>query len=134
MTANLSTKNCSPLSFVISSPHYTQALNLLRRAFLTTLLMGLIWLPGLPTHPALALPSFDTSRESTLPAVASAAEDVRMKALVTCLPKQLSQPNLKRALSEMGNDQIERMFNMKANPKLSQAEAELADCLSRQAS
>lgn len=134
MTTSLSIKNHSPLSFVISSPHYTRALSLLRRAFLTTLLMGLIWLPGLPTHPALALPSFGMSRDTTLPAVASAGEDVRIKALITCLPKQLSQPNLKRALSEMGNDQIERAIDMKANPKLSQAEVELADCLSRQAS
>ncbi|NJN60069.1 MAG: hypothetical protein HC879_22620 [Leptolyngbyaceae cyanobacterium SL_5_9] len=53
-----------------------------------------------------------------------------MSALITCLPKQLSQPDLKRTLSEMGNDQIERILSLKSNPKLSQAETELKDCLS----
>jgi hypothetical protein len=59
------------------------------------------------------------------------SEDDRLKALVGCLPKQLSEPSLKRALSEMGNDQIERAFNLKVNPKLSEAETKLQNCLSR---
>jgi len=61
----------------------------------------------------------------------TSVEGDRLSALITCLPKQLSQPDLKRALGEMGNDQLERAFNAKTNPKLSQAEADLATCLKR---
>ncbi|MDX2230343.1 MAG: hypothetical protein NW220_11945 [Leptolyngbyaceae cyanobacterium bins.349] len=60
----------------------------------------------------------------------TANESDRIAALIACLPKQLSQPSFKQAWSEMKNDQLERAFNLKANPKLSEAETELARCMS----
>lgn len=81
---------------------------------------------GLFSSPTLALPATPTAA-----AQKAAAESDRMAALVACLPKQLGQPDLKRTMSEMGNDQIERMLNLKADPKLSQAETELKACMNR---
>jgi hypothetical protein len=104
-----------------------QFLNLLRRTLLTGLLTGLIWLPGLPSYSALAMPNPLASIVAT-----SAKGDERLSALISCLPKQLSQPSLKRAWDEMGNDQLERAFHLKTNPKLSQAEIELKNCLNQQ--
>jgi len=95
-----------------------QFLDLLRRTLLAGLLATLIWVPGL--LPAIA--------DSEVPV----AKDDRLGALVRCLPTELSQPNFKRMWSEMGNDQIQRILHLTATPKLSQAEIELADCMSRQ--
>jgi hypothetical protein len=106
---------------------FNQFLNLLRRTLLTGLLAGLIWLPGLPFNSALAMPDPLASIVAT-----PAKGDERLSVVISCLPKQLSQPSLKRAWDEMGNDQLERVFNLKANPKLSQAEIELKSCLNRQ--
>lgn len=104
---------------------FNQFLNLLRRTLLTGLLIGLIWLPGLSLNSVLATPN-------ALAATATPVKDEHLIALISCLPKQLSQPSLERAWSEMGNDQLERAFNLKTNPKLSQAEIELKNCLNRQ--
>jgi len=123
MTSNSSIKNSSLLSFVISSSFCNQILNLLRQTVLTSLLIGLIWLPGL-VEPAFAM---------TAPTMAdTATKGDRITALIACLPEELSHPSLKRALDEMSDDQLERAFNVKANPKLSQAEIELKSCMSRQ--
>jgi hypothetical protein len=89
-------------------------------------------LSGLSIQPALAKPIAAAMPGAIASQVVNSAGDGNpMNALITCLPKQLSQPNLKRALSEMGNDQLERAFNLKANPKQSQAEINLANCLNR---
>ncbi len=106
--------------------NFNQLLNLLRRTLLTGLLAGLIWLPGLSFNSAIAMPN---SLAST---VTPTKGDERLSALISCLPKQLSQPNFKRAWDEMGNDQLERAFNLKTNPKLSQAEIELKSCMKSQ--
>lgn len=135
MTINSDVENDSLSSFVIPILFRNRILNLLQRTLLTGLLISLIWLPGLPLNPALAMSSVVTAvpREIASQLVDSTSvESSRMSALITCLPKQLSQPNLKRALSELGNDQLERAFNLKADPKLSQAEIDLANCLNRQ--
>ncbi len=107
-------------------------LNLLRRTILSSLLLSLIWLLGLPINPAFA----DAAVSVAMPKIVSqsvvdAAEGDRLSTLLTCLPKQLSQPSFARAWSEMGNDQLERAFNLKASPKLSEAEIELKQCLNR---
>ena len=112
------------------SPSLNQLLHWLRRTLITGLLASLIWLPGMLLNPALAAPN--VAEKMAMRVAESPAESDRLSALITCLPKELSQPNLKRALSEMGNDQIERALNLKANPKLSQAETDFASCLSRQ--
>lgn len=134
MTISSGVKNYSLSNFVVPILFRNQVLSLLKQTLLTSLLIGLIWLSGLPLNSALAMPSVVTAmpRELASQLVDSTSiDDDRMSALITCLPKQLSQPNLKRALSEMGNDQLERAFNLKANPKLSQAEIDLANCLNR---
>lgn len=114
------------------SPSLNQLLHGLRRTLITGLMVSLIWLPGIFLNPVLAAPN--VSEKMAMRIADSPAESDRMRALIACLPKQLSQPNLKRALSEMSNDQIERALDLKANPKLSQAETDLASCLSRQQS
>jgi hypothetical protein len=135
MTIKSGIKNDSLSSFVAPSLFRNRVLSLLQQTLLTVLLIGLIWLPGLPLDSALATPgvvaAMPRARASQL-VDSTSIDDDRMSALITCLPKQLSQPNLKRALSEMGNDQLERAFNLKADPKLSQAEIDLANCLNRQ--
>jgi hypothetical protein len=106
-------------------------LRLLHRTFLMSLLTSLIWLPGLFLTPALAMPSAAVSEEVASQSVSfTAARDSRMLAFIDCLPKQLSKANFNRSMGDMGNDQLERMFNLKPNPKLSQAEIELKSCLS----
>ena len=132
MTTLSSLKNHSPAPFIGSS----SAFNRLARTLLTALLVGLLWLPGLFFNPALALSLKAAAVSETMPpqVVKVSPEDARTSALVACLPTVLSQPSLKRALSEMGNDQLERVLNLKADPKLSEAEVALASCLSRQAS
>jgi hypothetical protein len=103
----------------------------LRRTLLASLLMSLIWLQSLSINPALAMPVETGNVEKIAARIDdSTAEGKQMSALIHCLPKQLSQPSFKRAWSEMGDDQLQRAFNLKANPKLSQAEIELAACLS----
>lgn len=133
MTAPSNIKNHSLLRFVLVSPFSNRLLNFLGRTLLASWLIGLIWLSGLSIHPALAETNLTAAipKESAAQMVASASEGDRMSAFIACLPKQLSKPSLKRALSEMGNDQLERIFNIKSNPKLSQAEIELKSCLNR---
>ncbi len=100
--------------------HHTLLISLL-------LLAGLL---GLSTNPVLAAPAAMSDRIASQ-VVKPAAESDRTTAFLACLPEELSRPSLKRAISEMGNDQIERILSLKANPKLSQAETELKECLNR---
>jgi hypothetical protein len=131
MTTYLSAKSYSPSSFLGFKSSSDRVLNPLRRALFASLLAGLIWLSGLSSHPAYAMPLTMSMSEEVATKVDNPVDSDHMNGLVTCLPKQLSQPSLKRALSEMVNDQIERALNLKAKPKLSQAEIELANCLNR---
>jgi hypothetical protein len=135
MTISSGIKNYALSSFIIPNLFFNRVLSLLKRSLLTSLLIGLIWLSVLPLNSALAMPDAVTAIPKEIASKlddSTATENDRMRALIACLPKELSQPNFKRALSEMGNDQFERIFNLKANPKLSQAETDLANCLSRQ--
>jgi hypothetical protein len=136
MTTLSSLKNHSPAQFFGISCSFNQLTDRLPRTLLTALLVGLLWLPGVLFNPALAMPlKAATVSEMMTPSVVKLSpEDDRTSALVACLPTILSQPSLKRALSEMGNDQLERVLNLKAAPRLSEAEVALANCLSRQAS
>lgn len=105
-------------------PFFNQVLSFLRRTLLVSVLIGLIWLPGVILNPLLAEPIVTTAlvKEMDSPGVDSSVKGDRMIAFLACLPKQLSQPNLKRAWEEMKNDQLERAFDLKANPRLSLAE------------
>jgi hypothetical protein len=124
MTTSSSIKNRGMLTFVVFKPSFDRFVSLLGRILFASLLISLIWLPGLSMKSALAIP--EGSQEQIID---SAAKGDRMSAFIACLPKQLSQPSIERALSEMGDDQLERIFNVKSNPKLSQAETELKSCL-----
>jgi len=114
---------------------FGQIPSLIRQTLLTGILVGLIWLPGFLISPAFAVASGDVLPVDVAPQAVSstATEGDRIAAVAACSPKQLSQPSLKRALNEMGNDQLERVFNLKANPRLSQAELDLANCLTHSA-
>ena len=132
MSISSGIKNCDLSSFVVPSLSFNRILILLRRTLLTSLLIGVIWLPGLPCNSAFAVPEAVAAVPKDMisePVDSTPTAGDRMNALIRCLPKELSQPSLKRALSEMGNDQFERAFNLKANPKLSQAEIDLETCL-----
>lgn len=136
MTTLSSLNDHSSAPLVGSSAFFKQLTDRLARTLLAALLVSLFWLPGLFFNPALALPlqAATVSEAMTPQVVNNAPEDARTSALVACLPTVLSQPSLKRALSEMGNDQLERVLNLKAAPKLSEAEVALENCLSRPAS
>ena len=130
MTTRSSIKNRGLLNFGVFSPSFDRFLSLLGRTLFAGLLISLIWLPAL-SNPALAVPivATGTPGESSAQIIDSVAKSNRLSAFIACLPKELSHPSLKRALDEMGNDQLERIFNLKSNPKLSQAEIELKSCL-----
>ncbi|MEO0408384.1 MAG: hypothetical protein AAF289_13635 [Cyanobacteria bacterium P01_A01_bin.135] len=65
-----------------------------------------------------------------------AADGTDLTKVAQCLPKQLSQPSLTRALKESGNDFLERvLLNFKGsydNYKLSSAETSFRDCLKQE--
>jgi hypothetical protein len=126
MTTSSSIKNRGVLTFVVFKPSFDRFVSLLGRILFASLLISLISLPGLSMKSALAMP--EGSQEQIIDS--PAAKGDRLSAFIACLPKQLSQPSIERALSEMGDDQLERIFNVKSNPKLSQAETELKSCLS----
>lgn len=120
-------------SFVRSTSLSNLILGLFRQALLAGLLIGLLWLPGLALGAANAAPRQPVALAGEVVSQligSPSLEGDRMSAFTACLPTQLSQPSLKRALSEMNNDQLQRIFNLKVNPKLSQAEMELQSCMS----
>lgn len=132
MNTHSSVESRSPSDFSGFRLFFDRSLGLLRHSLFASLLVSSIWLSGLSSQPALAMPIAAAMPEGNASQVVnSTAEGDRLTALITCLPKQLSQPSLKRALNEMGNDQLERAFNLKVTPKLSQAEIELQSCMNR---
>ena len=137
MTSNSTVHQSNRPSSVLGISPVNYFLNLLRRILLASTLVStiviLLWLPGLSiTASAMPINSTATPGSITSQGIDSAADGDRISALIDCLPKQLSQPSFKRAWSEMGDDQLQRAFNLKPNPKLSQAEIELKNCLDRQ--
>jgi hypothetical protein len=62
-----------------------------------------------------------------------AADGTDLTAVASCLPKELSQPSLERALRESGNDFLQKVFSTKGSQgdyQIDSAEAEYLDCLS----
>lgn len=100
MTPRSNIKNLSLQGFASFSLSFDRFLSLLRRTLLATLLIGLIWLPGL-SDSAIAAPQKIAS-----PTVSSANRSDRISALIDCLPTELSQPNFKRVWNELGDDQV----------------------------
>jgi hypothetical protein len=133
MTARLSISRPFFQNRTMFSLSFNQCLSLLRRTLFASVLAGLIWLPGLSLNPLRAEPIVAAAVSEGIGSqvVDSDVNSDRRTAFLSCLPKQLSQPSFKRAWSEMGNDQLERAFNLKANPRLSLAETEMESCLSQ---
>ncbi len=69
------------------------------------------------------------------PIVRTLDNSKRIQAVASCLPAQLTIQEedagnrFARALSEMKNDQLERIFDVTDTPKLSDAEVEFKTCL-----
>ncbi|NJL86898.1 MAG: hypothetical protein HC886_14540 [Leptolyngbyaceae cyanobacterium SM1_1_3] len=58
-----------------------------------------------------------------------------VSAIAKCLPQQLTEGDLQRALDKFGNDYLERVFDLKedySEYKISQSEKEFQACLERQ--
>lgn len=104
----------------------------LKVAVLSCLLTITIWLGVIPSARANNNPNLDITDSQVIPTIENSQ---RMQAIASCLPKQLTIQNkdvlnrISRALSEMTNDQFQRAFNLKDNPKLSDAEIEFKACL-----
>jgi hypothetical protein len=104
----------------------------LKVAALSCLLTITIWLGVIPSARANNNPNLDITDSQVIPTIENSQ---RMQAIASCLPKQLTIQNkdtlnrISRALSEMTNDQFQRAFNLKDNPKLSDAEIEFKACL-----
>lgn len=80
----------------------------------------------------IALPAYADDTPGSVSYVAADGTDLTK--VVQCLPKQLSQPSLARALKESGNDFLERVFNFKGSYdgyELSDAEVSYRDCLKK---
>jgi hypothetical protein len=78
----------------------------------------------------LAQPAYADASQASKQYIAADGTDLTAVAL--CLPKELSQPSLQRALRESGNDFLQKVFSVKddySDYKLDQAEAEYLDCL-----
>ena len=80
----------------------------------------------------LAQPASADSADSSVAPRYIAADGSDLTAFAQCLPKELSQPSLKRALQESGNDFIEKVFNIKGDYreyKLDEAEVAHLNCM-----
>ncbi|MGB3190221.1 MAG: hypothetical protein WBB43_12485 [Limnoraphis sp.] len=88
-----------------------------------TVLVSGLWILGFSLTSAQAAPNLIGNTDET------GLTGERLSAVINCLPKELSEPDLGRALKEMGNDYLERTFQLKDNPKLNQAEIAFGQCL-----
>jgi hypothetical protein len=89
------------------------------------LLASVLWLTSSLFSPAYADDSTGAKRYIT-------AEGMDLTAVVQCIPKELSQGNLARALAESQNDFIEKVFDVKDNYddyKLDATEITYLSCL-----
>mgnify|MGYP006270330121 CR=1 FL=1 len=103
----------------------TKPLRRVAKSFLAILVMGLLSL-GI----GLEQPAYADNSQTTGEYIAADGSDLTAVAL--CLPKELSQPSLKRALRESGNDFLQKVFSVKEDYteyKLDQPESEYLDCL-----
>ena len=103
---------------------FTQALHNGVRALVGALVIGCLVL-SVGLNPAYAGDDLEA-----LQYIAADGQD--LTAIAQCLPKELSQPSLERALRESGNDFLQKVFSTKDNYqeyKIDQAEAEYLSCL-----
>ncbi|MGB7443367.1 MAG: hypothetical protein WA919_20055 [Coleofasciculaceae cyanobacterium] len=100
---------------------------------LAIVLVGVVLLIGSPATYANYAQLFSTERT---PQLVVETKSERLEAVMACLPKQLANSSdldfkarLKQAMTEMSNDQLERVFDLTDNPKLSEAEIQFKNCL-----
>lgn len=104
--------------------HFTQAFRSAARIMVGVLMLGLLTF-GVGLNPAHADNSIGSMQYI-------AADGQDLTAIAQCLPKELSQPSLERALRESGNDFLQKVFSTKddyQDYKVDDAEAEYLDCL-----
>jgi hypothetical protein len=103
---------------------FNQSLTTLRRWMVMGLIVTLVWLQGAIAAPAQAAFSFGDDFETP--------DGQDITEIVECLPQQLTEGDLQRAISKFGNDYLERVFQLKddyGDYKISQAEKEFQSCL-----
>ncbi|MGB3137895.1 MAG: hypothetical protein WBG38_09760 [Nodosilinea sp.] len=97
------------------------------RRLTIALLAGVLWLTsGLFTTAAAA--DLDNAKRYI------AADGTDLTAMAQCLPLELSQGNLERALAEAKNDFLQKVFDVKDNYgdyKLGESETQYLACLER---
>ncbi len=92
---------------------------------LSGLLIVIVWLGTIQQAQAAA-------GNSVVPTIENSK---RIQAIASCLPAKLTIQEqdagnrIANALSEMKNDQLERIYDVTDNPKLSQSEIEFKNCL-----
>ncbi|ASC71459.1 hypothetical protein XM38_024110 [Halomicronema hongdechloris C2206] len=75
-------------------------------------------------------PAYADTAEESVEYIAADGSD--LTAVAQCLPQELSQPSLARALSESGNDFLEKVFDVKddyGDYELDSTEVEYLNCL-----
>lgn len=100
----------------------------IRRWAVLGLIVTLAWLQGAVMSPAYALFGQNNSGQFVAP------DGRDLTAMVNCLPNELSEGDLKRAISEAGNDYLERVFQTKdryGDYDISEAEERFQACLRR---
>lgn len=109
-----------------------KGLLLLIGVILAGILIGTISLLGSPATSA----QYTLGKEPLpLRQVTRELDSDRTEALSSCFPKQLTIENkdnsdrISRALEEMGNDQLERIFALKEDAKINEAEIQFENCL-----
>lgn len=109
---------------------------------ITGLLASLVWLQGLWISPVQAMPNTNSPYTHTQPRILddesakqALSDRYRYQVVLNCIPEELgnvnndTQERIERALSELGNDQLERAFDLTDDPQLSNAELEFEQCL-----
>lgn len=89
------------------------------------LLVGMLWLTASLFAPAYAANAPDAEQYI-------AADGTDLTAVAQCLPQELSQGSLARALEESKNDFLQKVFDVKDNYsdyKLSESETQYLACL-----
>ena len=112
--------------------NFIHILKQIKVAVLSGLLVMTFWLGVIPSAQA---DNASNAANTANPAVPTVENSKRIQAIASCFPKELTIQNkdvgnrITRALSEMKNDQLERILNLTDTPKLSDAEVEFKACL-----
>lgn len=104
------------------------------QSLMVVLLIGFAWLQ-LPITSAQAMPSSNILAETPIRTVDTGTKSERLQAAINCIPDKITRKNqdiqerVAQAFGEMGNDYLERTFDLTDDPELSDAEVEFERCL-----